>query len=161
VARGAEILAELAGYGASCDAHHPTAPVDDGRGAEAAMRSAMHAAGAERVDYVNAHGTGTLLNDSSESRAILAALGSAVPVSSTKSYFGHTLGAAGGIEAVITVLALQHQVAPPTLRLREPAAECPLDYVPGAPRPLPMRSALSNSFGFGGSNVSLLFRLAG
>jgi 3-oxoacyl-[acyl-carrier-protein] synthase II len=159
-ARGAEILAELCGYGASCDAHHPTAPVEDGRGAEAAMRGAMGEGRVDAVDYVNAHGTGTQLNDSAETRAILAALGGGVPVSSSKSYFGHTLGAAGGVEAVITVLALMHQTAPPTLRLREAAADCTLDYIPHTPRPLPMQSALSNTFGFGGSNVSLLFRRA-
>ncbi len=160
VARGATILAELSGYGASCDAHHPTAPAEDGRGAEAAMRGALSEGrlGAESVDYVNAHGTGTTLNDSAESRAIEAALGSGVPVSSSKSYFGHTLGASGAVEAVVTVLALQHQIAPPTLRLRERAAECPLDYIPETPRPMPLANVLSNTFGFGGSNVSLLFR---
>jgi 3-oxoacyl-[acyl-carrier-protein] synthase II len=155
IARGASILAELSGYGASCDAHHPTAPAEDGRGAEAAMRAAR---GASSVDYVNAHGTGTLLNDSAESKAIVAAVGANVPVSSSKSYFGHTLGASGAVEAVVTVLALQHQIAPPTLRLRENAADCPLDYIPHTPRPLPMTNVLSNTFGFGGSNVSLLFR---
>jgi 3-oxoacyl-[acyl-carrier-protein] synthase II len=110
------------------------------------------------VDYINAHGTGTLLNDSSETRAIQAAVGNGVPVSSSKSYFGHTLGAAGGVEAVISVLALLNQTAPPTLRLSDAAADCPLDYVPHTPRPMPMASVLSNTFGFGGSNVSLLFR---
>lgn len=110
------------------------------------------------VDYVNAHGTGTLLNDAAESRAIVAALGTEVPVSSSKSYFGHTLGASGAVEAVITILALQHQIAPPTLRLRETGAECPLDYIPGEPRPMMLANVLSNTFGFGGSNVSLLFR---
>jgi 3-oxoacyl-[acyl-carrier-protein] synthase II len=160
VARGATILAELCGYGATCDAHHPTAPHEDGRGAEAAMRGAMKDGGGEAVDYVNAHGTGTLLNDSSETRAISAALGNGVPVSSSKSYFGHTLGAAGGVEAVITVLALMHQLAPPTLRLANAAADCTLDYIPHTPRPLAMTNALSNTFGFGGSNVSLLFRRA-
>jgi 3-oxoacyl-[acyl-carrier-protein] synthase II len=160
VARGATILAELSGYGASCDAHHPTAPAEDGHGAEAAMRGAL-AEGRmtpASVDYVNAHGTGTLLNDAAETRAIIAALGTAVPVSSSKSYFGHTLGASGAVEAVVTVLALQHQIAPPTLRLRESAPECPLDYIPHTPRPLEMANVLSNTFGFGGSNVSLLFR---
>lgn len=160
VARGATILAELAGYGASCDAHHPTAPAEDGHGAEAAMRGAL-AEGRltpASVDYVNAHGTGTLLNDAAESRAIVAALGTEVPVSSSKSYFGHTLGASGAVEAVITILALQHQIAPPTLRLRETGAECPLDYIPGEPRPMMLANVLSNTFGFGGSNVSLLFR---
>jgi 3-oxoacyl-[acyl-carrier-protein] synthase II len=160
VRRGATILAELSGYGASCDAHHPTAPIEDGRGAEAAMRGAL-AEGhmpPSSVDYINAHGTGTVLNDSAETQAIIAAVGTEVPVSSSKSYFGHTLGAAGGVEAVITVLALQHQLAPPTLRLTEAAADCTLDYVPHTPRPLAMENVLSNTFGFGGSNVSLLFR---
>jgi 3-oxoacyl-[acyl-carrier-protein] synthase II len=159
VARGATILAELLGYGASCDAHHPTAPAEDGRGAEAAMRMAMTDGGAvaNDVDYVNAHGTGTLLNDSAETRAIVSALGNRVPVSSSKSFFGHTLGAAGGIEAVITVMALRDQLAPPTLRLRNAAPDCTLDYIPHTPRPMEMRLALSNTFGFGGSNVSLLF----
>src|SRR5438445_931499 len=160
VARGARILAELCGYGATCDAHHPTAPHEDGRGAEAAMRAAIAESGVRAVDYVNAHGTGTLLNDSAETRAITAAVGPAVPVSSTKSYFGHTLGASGAVEAVITVLALLHQLAPPTLRLEKAADDCPLDYIPHTPRPLPMTHALSNTFGFGGSNVSLLFRRA-
>ena len=160
VARGAMILAELCGYGASCDAHHPTAPVEDGRGAEAAMRGAMGEGRVSAVDYVNAHGTGTQLNDSAETRAIVSALGEGVPVSSSKSYFGHTLGAAGGVEAVVTVLALMHQTAPPTLRLEEAASDCTLDYIPHTPRPMTMESALSNTFGFGGSNVSLLFRRA-
>src|SRR6185295_17433202 len=103
----------------------------------------------DQVDYVNAHGTGTLLNDSAETRAIISAVGSQVPVSSSKSYFGHTLGAAGGIEAVITVLAVINQTAPPTLRLDDPAADCTLDYIPNIPRPMPMTSVLSNTFGFG------------
>jgi 3-oxoacyl-[acyl-carrier-protein] synthase II len=158
VARGATILAELSGYGASCDAHHPTAPAEDGHGAQSAMRAALREGGVTTVDYVNAHGTGTTLNDSAETRAILTALGASVPTSSSKSYFGHTLGASGAVEAVITVLALQHQIAPPTLRLRESAPECTLDYIPHTPRPMAMTHALSNTFGFGGSNVSLLFR---
>ena len=112
----------------------------------------------EAIHYVNAHGTGTTLNDSAETKAIIAALGMGVPVSSSKSYFGHTLGASGAVEAVVTVLALLHQVAPPTLRLRENAPECPLDYIPHTPRPMAMNNVLSNTFGFGGSNVSLLFR---
>jgi 3-oxoacyl-[acyl-carrier-protein] synthase II len=162
IARGATILAELSGYGASCDAHHPTAPAEDGHGAEAAMRRAL-AEGKmtpASVDYVNAHGTGTALNDAAETRAIIAALGTDVPVSSSKSYFGHTLGASGAVEAVVTVLALQHQIAPPTLRLHESAAECSLDYIPHTPRPMKMTNVLSNTFGFGGSNVSLLFKRA-
>lgn len=162
IARGAKILAELSGYGASCDAHHPTAPAEDGHGAEAAMRGALAEGrlSPASVDYVNAHGTGTMLNDASESRAIIAALGTDVPVSSSKSYFGHTLGASGAVEAVVTVLALQNQVAPPTLRLRVRASECPLDYIADVPRPMPLATVLSNTFGFGGSNVSLLFRRA-
>lgn len=160
VARGATILAELCGYGASCDAHHPTAPAEDGHGAEAAMRGALSEARLTpgMVDYVNAHGTGTLLNDSAETKAIIAAVGTGVPVSSSKSYFGHTLGASGAVEAVVTVLALQHQIAPPTLRLTQSADDCPLDYIPGTPRPMAMQHVLSNTFGFGGSNVSLAFR---
>ncbi len=162
VARGVRILAELAGYGASCDAYHPTAPCEDGRGAAEAMRAAM-AEGAldpASVDYINAHGTGTALNDSAETRAIVTAVGTATPVSSSKSFFGHTLGAAGGVEAAVTVLALAEQLAPPTLRLQSPAADCTLDYIPETPRPLDMENALSNTFGFGGSNVTLLFRRA-
>jgi 3-oxoacyl-[acyl-carrier-protein] synthase II len=158
MARGALILAELSGYGASCDAHHPTAPAEDGRGAEAAMRGALEGSGARSVDYINAHGTGTLLNDSAETRAIIAAVGRKTPVSSSKSYFGHTLGASGGVEAVISILALLHQTAPPTLRLSAPAADCTLDYIAHTPRPMAMQSVLSNTFGFGGSNVSLLFK---
>jgi 3-oxoacyl-[acyl-carrier-protein] synthase II len=160
LARGATVLAELCGYGATCDAHHPTAPHEDGRGAEAAMRRALVEGDAVPgdVDYINAHGTGTLLNDSAETKAIVATVGSGVPASSSKSYFGHTLGAAGGIEAVVTVLALMHQVAPPTLRLTNAADDCVLDYIAHTPRPLAMRNALSNTFGFGGSNVSLMFR---
>jgi 3-oxoacyl-[acyl-carrier-protein] synthase II len=158
VARGAKILAEFSGYGASCDAHHPTAPAEDGRGAESAMRGALAESGAPNVDYVNAHGTGTLLNDSAETKAIISAIGPHVPVSSSKSYFGHTLGAAGGIEAVITVLSIINQTAPPTLRLDAAAADCTLDYIPHTPRKMELTSALSNTFGFGGSNVSLMFR---
>jgi 3-oxoacyl-[acyl-carrier-protein] synthase II len=160
VARGATILAELCGYGASCDAHHPTAPAEDGHGAAHAMRLAMRegSIGASDVDYVNAHGTGTLLNDAAESRAIAETVRGDVPVSSTKSFFGHTLGAAGGLEAVVSVLALVRQVAPPTLRFESPGEGCTLDYVPNEARPMPMRQVLSNTFGFGGSNVSLLFK---
>ena len=162
VSRGANILAELCGYGASCDAHHPTAPAEDGRGAHAAMRGALTEGtlASDRVDYINAHGTGTPLNDSAETAGILSAIGADTPVSSSKSFFGHTLGAAGGVEAVISVLALQHQVAPPTLRLDHPAADCTLDYIPHVPRAMELTNVLSNTFGFGGSNVSLLLRKA-
>ncbi len=160
VARGATILAELAGWGATCDAHHPTAPAEDGRGAAAAMRNALAEGSepAEAVDYVNAHGTGTALNDSAEGLAIFTVLGERTPVSSTKSYFGHTLGASGALEAVVAVLALLHQQAPPTLRLENPEDGGRLDYITGVPRPMRMRTVLSNTFGFGGSNVSLLLR---
>src|SRR4029077_15978220 len=115
----------------------PPAPHDDGRGAEAAMRGALAESGMEAadVDYVNAHGTGTTLNDSSESKAIAAALGTRAAAAASKSDIGHTLGAAGGVEAVSTVLALVHQLAPPTLRLKEAAPECTLDYIPHTPRP--------------------------
>jgi 3-oxoacyl-[acyl-carrier-protein] synthase II len=162
MARGATVLAELCGYGATCDAYHPTAPHEDGRGAEAAMRGALSEgrSSTEAIQYVNAHGTGTQLNDSAETKAILATLGTGVPVSSSKSYFGHTLGASGAVEAVITILALMHQLAPPTLRLHQPADDCTLDYIPHTPRPMAMNLAMSNTFGFGGSNVSLLFRKA-
>ncbi|HET7712482.1 MAG TPA: beta-ketoacyl-[acyl-carrier-protein] synthase family protein [Thermoanaerobaculia bacterium] len=158
--RGASVLAELCSYGASCDAHHPTAPPEDGAGAEAAIRLAIREACITGVDYINAHGTGTQLNDSAETRAIIAALGTDTPTSSTKSYFGHTLGASGALEAVIAVLALIKQVAPPTLRLREKAADCTLDYIPELPRSMHLGTILSNTFGFGGSNVSLVFRRA-
>jgi 3-oxoacyl-[acyl-carrier-protein] synthase II len=162
LARGARVLAELCSYGSTCDAHHPTAPHEEGRGAEAAMRIALSEGrtNGQPIDYVNAHGTGTLLNDSSESKAIIAAVGAATAVSSSKSYFGHTLGASGAVEAVITILALMHQIAPPTLRLHTPADDCPLDYIPHTPRPMAMQQALSNTFGFGGSNVSLLLKRA-
>jgi 3-oxoacyl-[acyl-carrier-protein] synthase II len=156
--RGAEILAELAGYGSSCDAYHATAPAEDGRGAESAMRGALAEGGVQSADYVNAHGTGTLLNDSAETAAIIAALGTGIPVSSSKSYFGHTLGASGAVEAVVSILALRAQIAPPTLRLTLPGPDCTLDYIPGQPRPMVLNQVLSNTFGFGGSNVSLLFR---
>lgn len=160
--RGATILAEFLGYGASCDAYHPTAPCEDGRGAVAAIRGALAegAVEAASIDYVNAHGTGTTLNDSAETKAIETALGGSIPVSSSKSFFGHTLGASGGVEAVITVLALVEQLAPPTLRLDTAAPDCGLDYIPHTPRPMAMQHAVSNTFGFGGSNVSLLFRRA-
>lgn len=162
VERGATILAELGAYGASCDAHHPTAPAEDGHGAAAAMSYAIRDSGltAESIDYVNAHGTGTLLNDSAETKAITSLFGNRLPVSSSKSFFGHTLGAAGGVEAVISILALLRQTAPPTLRHQSGGEECTLDYIAGNARALPMRAVLSNTFGFGGSNVSLLFMAA-
>lgn len=162
VGRGGVILAEIVGYGASCDAHHHTAPIEDGSGAAAAMRYAIEEGGNSLpIDYVNAHGTGTPLNDPAEGLAIRSVVGSSVPVSSSKSYFGHTLGAAGGLEAVVTILALMNQSAPPTLRLDNPYQDCDLDLVRNAPRAIKIERALSNTFGFGGSNVSLLIRRAG
>ncbi|MBW3671594.1 MAG: beta-ketoacyl-[acyl-carrier-protein] synthase family protein [Acidobacteria bacterium] len=161
VSRGANILGELLGFGASCDAHHPTAPIEDGSGAASAMRMAIDEGGdGGTIDYINAHGTGTSLNDPAESMAIESVIGNNVPVSSSKSYFGHTLGAAGGLEAVVTLLALINQSAPPTLRLIDSEEECHLDLIRDSPRPLRMERAISNTFGFGGSNVSLLIRRA-
>ncbi len=163
-ARGARIIGVLLGYGASSDAHHLTAPRDDGVGQAEAMRAAMVDAGVqpEQVDYVNAHGTSTPLNDRSETLAIKAALGphaAEVPVSSTKSAIGHLLGAAGAVEAVATLLALRDGVAPPTLGFEEAEQGLDLDYVPGSARPLRANGrpliALSNSFGFGGHNAVL------
>jgi len=162
-ARGATVLGEVLGYGASSDAHHLTAPAPDGEGAARAIRSALADAGAEPADvaYVNAHGTSTPLNDRAETLALKAALGehaAAVPVSSTKSAIGHLLGAAGAVEAVATVLALADGVAPPTLGWEEREEGLDLDYVPDSPRPLDPgrpRIALSSSFGFGGHNAVL------
>jgi len=163
--RGARPLAEFLDYGATCDAHHMTSSPADGRGALAAMREALERAGigTKDVGYVNAHGTGTAGNDSAEVQALLALFGedaARVPVSSTKSMVGHVLGGAGGVEAVTTVLALQHQVAPPTLGVRTPEGGGRLDFVPERGRPAAIRAALSNSFGFGGANVCLVFRAA-
>jgi 3-oxoacyl-[acyl-carrier-protein] synthase II len=164
-ARGAAALAEVAGYGASADAYHVSAPREDGRGAAQAMRRALVTAGlaAEDVDYINAHGTGTVLNDLSETRAIHTVFGAHAPrlaVSSTKSMHGHLMGAAGAVEAVITVQTLVHDILPPTINLDNPGEGCDLDYVPHRARPAaaPLRAALSNSFGFGGHNASLLIR---
>jgi len=161
-ARGARIYAELAGYGASADAFHMTAPPEDGDGGYRAMRNALKDSGLEAssVDYINAHGTSTPLGDVAETRAIKRLLGERAPkvaVNSTKSMTGHLLGAAGGVEAVFTILALRDQVSPPTINLRTPDPECDLDYVPNAARKMPIRVALSNSFGFGGTNGTLVF----
>jgi 3-oxoacyl-[acyl-carrier-protein] synthase II len=161
-ARGARIYCELAGYGASADAHHMTAPPEDGDGGFRAMRNALKDAGLEAaaVDYINAHGTSTPLGDIAETIAIKRLLGAAsskVAVNSTKSMTGHLLGAAGGIEAVFSALAIRDQVSPPTINLNTPDPQCDLDYVPNAARKIPIRVALSNSFGFGGTNGSLVF----
>ncbi|RYG88323.1 beta-ketoacyl-[acyl-carrier-protein] synthase II [bacterium] len=162
-ARGARIYAELAGFGMSGDAHHITAPPDDGNGARRAMEIALKDAGlnAEQVQYVNAHATSTPLGDIAETLAIKGAFGEAarkIAVSSTKSVTGHLLGAAGVVEAIFSVLAIRDQVAPPTINLVEAGEGCDLDYVPNTARPMRIDAALSNSFGFGGTNGSLLLR---
>jgi 3-oxoacyl-[acyl-carrier-protein] synthase II len=161
-ARGAKIYCELAGYGVSADAFHMTAPPEDGDGGFRAMRNAVKDSGLkiEEIDYINAHGTSTPLGDVAETRAIRKLLGARaakVAVNSTKSMTGHLLGAAGGVEAVFSALALRDQVSPPTINLRTPDPECDLDYVPNAARRMPIRAALSNSFGFGGTNGTLVF----
>jgi len=163
--RGARIYAELVGYGMSADAHHMTAPPEDGDGAVRAMRNALRNAGlpADAIDYVNAHGTSTPLGDIAETVAIKRAFGDhakKVAVSSTKSMTGHLLGAAGGVEAVVTALALHNQVAPPTANLFNQDPACDLDYVPNEARRMPLRAAMSNSFGFGGTNGTLIFARA-
>ncbi|MGY4706860.1 beta-ketoacyl-ACP synthase II [Candidatus Bipolaricaulota sp. J31] len=162
-ARGGEALAELVGFGASCDAYHITAPPEDGAGARRAMEMALRSAGlsAEDVDYINAHGTSTPLNDRVETRAIKALFGERayeIPVSSTKSQIGHLLGAAGAVEAAAAIFPLLEGLIPATVTWRERDPECDLDYVPGRPRPGTVRVSLSNSFGFGGQNACLLFR---
>ncbi|HKS27992.1 MAG TPA: beta-ketoacyl-ACP synthase II [Pyrinomonadaceae bacterium] len=161
--RGARIYAELVGYGMTADAFHITMPDETGSGAVRVMQKALKDAGAspEDVGYVNAHGTSTPYNDKFESRAIKTAFGehaAKLAVSSTKSMTGHLLGAAGGIEGVFSVLALHHKTLPPTINYVTPDPDCDLDYVPNAPRELEVRYALSNSFGFGGTNAALLFK---
>ncbi len=161
--RGARIYAELVGYGAAADAYHITAPSEDGEGAVRVMGLALKKAGIrpEQVGYINAHGTSTPYNDRLETLAIKKCFGDhayKVAISSTKSMTGHLLGAAGGLEAGITALAVHHQVAPPTINLDEPDRECDLDYIPNVKRPLSVTYALSNSFGFGGTNAALLFK---
>jgi len=162
-ARGATILAEIVGYGTTCDAHHITSPTPGGVGGAAAMRIAMEDGGlsAESIDYVNAHGTSTPANDSNETSAIKSALGhraGVIPVSSTKSMTGHLLGGSGGIEAVACVLALQHNIVPPTINYSNPDPDCDLDVVPNTAREHTLGTVLSNSFGFGGHNVCLAFQ---
>jgi 3-oxoacyl-[acyl-carrier-protein] synthase II len=161
-ARGARIYCELVGYGVSADAYHMTAPPEDGDGGFRAMRNALKDASLDStaVDYINAHGTSTPLGDAAETRAIRKLLGTRAPkvaVNSTKSMTGHLLGAAGGVEAVFSVLALRDQISPPTINLRTPDPDCDLDYVPNAARKMAIRVAVSNSFGFGGTNGTLVF----
>jgi 3-oxoacyl-[acyl-carrier-protein] synthase II len=162
-ARGANIYAELAGFGMSGDAYHMTSPPEDGHGALQAMRQAVEDAQTAPADiqYINAHGTSTKAGDLAECRAVRALLGAAadaVAVSSTKSMIGHLLGAAGAVEAIFSVLAIRDQVAPPTINLDHPDDGCDLDFVPHTAREMPISAVLSNSFGFGGTNGSLLFK---
>ncbi len=161
-ARGATIYAELSGFGMSDDAYHMTAPPEDGSGAAMSMRNAVQDAGIDpaSIDYINAHGTSTPAGDLAESRAVQKVMGEgakSVAVSSTKSMIGHLLGAAGAVEAVFCVLAIRDQVAPPTINLDNPQDGCDLDYVPHSAREMKIDTTLSNSFGFGGTNGSLIF----
>lgn len=161
--RGARIYAEIVGYGATCDAYHMTSPSPQGEGATRAIRHALKDADIppEAVDYVNAHGTSTVANDSTETHAVKTALGDhayQISMSSTKSMTGHLLGGSGGVEAVATVLAVHQDQLPPTINLENPSEGCDLDYVPQHSRPRVVQVALSNSFGFGGHNVTLAFR---
>jgi 3-oxoacyl-[acyl-carrier-protein] synthase II len=161
-ARGAKIYCEIAGYGMSADAHHITAPPEDGGGAARSMLNALRNAGLQPtdIDYINAHGTSTPLGDVAECIAVKRAFGDhayKLAVSSTKSMTGHLLGAAAGIEAVFTSLAIRDQIAPPTANLFEVDPKCDLDFVPRVARPMPIRAAISNSFGFGGTNATIAF----
>ena len=157
-ARGARIYGEVLGYASTGDAYHITSPAPGGEGAARAMAQALADAGLkpEDVDYINAHGTSTQLNDKSETAAIKRVFGESaykIPVSSTKSMTGHLLGAAGGVEAIASLLALHHGILPPTINLEEPDPECDLDYVPNQSRPSQVDVCMSNSFGFGGHNA--------
>ncbi len=161
--RGARIYCELAGFGMSADASHITSPSENGRGAARSMQNALNDAEmpASEIGYINAHGTSTVLGDIAETMAIKTVMGSdanKVAVSSTKSMIGHALGAAGSVESVICVLALRDQVAPPTINLDNPDEGCDLDYVPHRAKEIPIRASLSNSFGFGGTNGTLIFK---
>jgi 3-oxoacyl-[acyl-carrier-protein] synthase II len=161
--RGANILAEIIGYGVSSDAYHVTQPTEDGEGAVRAMQMALNKAGlaTTEIDYINAHGTSTPLNDKMETKAIKAVFGDTayhIPISSTKSMMGHLLGGGGAVEAAICVMVIQHGIIPPTINLTHPDPECDLDYVPNIARQAKVTTALSNSFGFGGHNSVLVLR---
>lgn len=161
--RGARIYAELSGFGMSADAFHMTSPSENGRGAAACMRNALLSAGMnpEDIQYINAHGTSTLAGDIAETQAIKSVFGEyagSLPVSSTKSMLGHLLGAAGAVEAIVCVMSLHDQVITPTINLDNPDPQCDLDYVPGTSRNVRLNAVLSNSFGFGGTNGSLIFK---
>ncbi len=161
--RGATIYAEIAGFGMSGDAHHMTAPPEDGEGASRCMNIAMRDAGInpDEIDYINAHGTSTPLGDRAESDAIKTSFGQyagRLAISSTKSMTGHLLGAAGGAEAIFSLLAMRDGIAPPTINLDHPGEGCDLDYVPNTAREMPIKVAMSNSFGFGGTNGTLIFK---
>jgi len=162
-ARGAHIYAELIGFGMSADAYHMTSPPDDGAGAARCIRNALKDSqmNVDQVHYINAHGTSTPAGDKAEAAAIRSVFGDhayELSVSSTKSMVGHLLGAAGAVEAIFSVLAIRDQVAPPTINLDEPDEGCDLDFVPHQARSMPIDVVLSNSFGFGGTNGSLVFR---
>ena len=161
-ARGATILGEVSGYGTTDDAPHISAPAENGAGAAIAMKLAVENANLSLSDigYINAHGTSTPLNDKSETAAIKTVFGEQaynIPVSSTKSMTGHLLGASGAIEAVFCVLAMREEILPPTINYQTPDPECDLDYVPNQPRKASPRHVMSNSFGFGGHNATLIF----
>jgi 3-oxoacyl-[acyl-carrier-protein] synthase II len=161
--RGTKIYAEIIGYGANSDAYHMTAPSPEGEGAVRCIRMALRSAGISplEVDYINAHGTSTPYNDATETHAIKRVFGehaARLAISSTKSMTGHMLGAAGGVEGVYSVLALAYGILPPTINYEEPDPECDLDYVPNVARQAPIQVAISNSFGFGGTNACLVFR---
>jgi 3-oxoacyl-[acyl-carrier-protein] synthase II len=162
LSRGARIHGEVLGYGSNDDAYHITAPDPDGAGATACMRLALASAGLapEQIEYINAHGTSTALNDATETLAIKQVFGDhayRLAVSSTKSVTGHLLGAAGALEAILTIRAIETGILPPTMNLEYPDPVCDLDYVPNQARAVQVSRALSNSFGFGGHNVSLIF----
>ncbi|MCZ6889976.1 MAG: beta-ketoacyl-ACP synthase II, partial [Gammaproteobacteria bacterium] len=160
-ARGAKIYCEIAGFGMSGDAHHITSPPDSGQGGVASMTNALADAGINpsEISYINAHGTSTPQGDVAETRMIKSVFGkdTKVAISSSKSMIGHLLGAAGAVEGIFTALAVKHQVAPPTINLENPSEECDLDYVPNTARDMKIDAALSNSFGFGGTNGTLIF----